>query len=36
MAGQAVPDDEVMTIATKQNRCLITLNRKDFIKLHRE
>lgn len=36
IAGQAIPDDDVLAIATQQNRCLITLNRKDFIKLHRE
>jgi predicted nuclease of predicted toxin-antitoxin system len=36
IAGQAIPDDDVLVIATQQNRCLITLNRKDFIKLHRE
>ncbi len=36
IAGQAVPDNDVLAIATQQNRCLITLNRKDFIKLHRE
>ena len=34
MAGQAVPNDDVLSFATSKNRCLITLNRKDFIKLH--
>lgn len=34
MAGLAIPDDEVLRFATAQNRCLLTLNRKDFIKLH--
>lgn len=36
MAGQAIPDDDVLAFATSQNRCLITLNRKDFIKLHQQ
>jgi len=34
MAGLAIPDDEVLAFATSLNRCLLTLNRKDFIKLH--
>lgn len=34
MAGLAIPDDEVLAYATSLNRCLLTLNRKDFIKLH--
>ena len=34
MAGLAIPDDEVLRFAATQNRCLLTLNRKDFIKLH--
>ena len=34
LAGQAIPDDEVLALATSLNRCIITLNRKDFIKLH--
>jgi hypothetical protein len=33
-AGQAIPDEEVLALATSLNRCLLTLNRKDFIKLH--
>jgi predicted nuclease of predicted toxin-antitoxin system len=33
-AGLALPDDEVLVLATSMNRCLLTLNRKDFIKLH--
>lgn len=35
-AGLAVPDDEVLTLSTSLNRCLLTLNRKDFIKLHKQ
>ena len=34
MAGLAIPDDEILIFATSLNRCLLTLNRKDFIKLH--
>lgn len=34
MAGLAVPDDDVLAFATSLNRCLVTLNRRDFIKLH--
>lgn len=33
-AGQAMPDDEVLTHATAQGRAVLTLNRKDFIRLH--
>ncbi|WP_461091202.1 DUF5615 family PIN-like protein [Spirosoma gilvum] len=36
LAGQAVPDDHVLAIATSLYRCLITLNRKDFIRLHNQ
>ena len=37
-AGQAnkgIPDDEVLVFAQQQNRTVITLNRDDFVKLHR-
>lgn len=34
MAGLAIPDDQVLAFATTLDRCLLTLNRKDFIKLH--
>lgn len=33
-AGQAVPDEDVLTFATGERRALLTLNRKDFIHLH--
>jgi hypothetical protein len=35
-AGQAIPDDEVLTFATSQGRAVLTLNRKHFITLHRQ
>ncbi len=35
-AGQSMPDNEVLQLATMLERCLITLNRKDFIKLHNQ
>ena len=34
-AGQAWPDEEVLRYATGENRVLLTLNRKDFFRLHR-
>lgn len=34
-ANQAIPDDEVLAFATAQNRIVLTLNRQDFIRLHR-
>lgn len=37
-AGQAnrgIPDAEVLAFATSQNRAIITLNRDDFVDLHR-
>ena len=34
-ANQAIPDDEVLIFAHQQNRTVITLNRDDFLKLHR-
>ena len=34
-ANQRIPDDNVLIFATNQNRILLTLNRRDFIKLHR-
>ena len=35
-AGEAVPDEEVLQFAIAENRAIITLNRKDFIQLHRK
>ena len=34
-AGQAVPDEDVLEFAREQQRVLVTLNRKHFIRLHR-
>lgn len=36
LAGQAVPDNEVLQLATARQCCLLTLNRKDFIDLHND
>ena len=33
-AGQAIQDVEVLTFAAQNNRAVLTLNRRDFIKLH--
>lgn len=35
-AGRAVPDEEVLSFATTQERALLTLNRKHFITLHQD
>lgn len=35
-ANQAIPDDEVLAFAVAQERILVTLNRKHFIRLHRQ
>lgn len=34
-AGLKIPDEQVLAFATSQNRAVLTLNRKDFIRLHR-
>ncbi len=34
-SGRGIPDEEVLDFAVKSDRALITLNRRDFIKLHR-
>ncbi|MEM8805435.1 MAG: DUF5615 family PIN-like protein [Cyanobacteria bacterium P01_G01_bin.38] len=34
-ANQGIPDNAVLAYATQQNRVVITLNRQDFIQLHR-
>jgi hypothetical protein len=33
-AGQAVPDNDVLTFACADNRAVLTLNRKHFVRLH--
>ncbi len=33
-AGQRIPDEEVLTFAINNNRAVLTLNRRDFIRLH--
>ena len=35
-ANQQVPDEQVLAFATEQRRAVLTLNRFDFIRLHRE
>ncbi len=35
-ANLGIPNDEVLVFATAQNRTVITFNRKDYIRLHRE
>ncbi len=35
-AGQAVPDEEVLAFTKDDERTLLTLNRKHFVRLHRE
>lgn len=35
-ADQALPDDAVLKFAAAENRALLTLNRRHFIRLHRE
>jgi uncharacterized protein with PIN domain len=35
-ANQSIPDDEVLKFATGEKRVLLTLNRRDFIKLDRD
>lgn len=34
-ANQRIPDDAVLAFAITQNRILLTINRRDFIKLYR-
>lgn len=35
-AGRAVPDETVLAFAHDESRALLTLNRKHFIRLHRQ
>lgn len=35
-ANQRIPDDEVLAFATRQDRIVVTLNRMDFIRLHKQ
>jgi hypothetical protein len=35
-AGQSMPDEAVLAFALSSNRAVVTLNRKHFIRLHKE
>ncbi|MGF1524319.1 MAG: DUF5615 family PIN-like protein [Leptolyngbyaceae cyanobacterium] len=35
-ANQGIPDEAVLAFATRQNRAVLTLNRRDFIRLHQK
>lgn len=35
-AEQAYPDEEVLAFAVSENRAVLTINRKHFVKLHKE
>lgn len=35
-AGRAIPDSEVLAYAVHTKRAVLTLNRRDFIRLHRD
>ncbi len=35
-ANQSIPDEDVLTFASTENRMLLTFNRKHFIRLHRQ
>ena len=34
-AGLRIPDDQVLSFATRHLRAVLTINRRDFIRLHR-
>lgn len=36
IANQRMPDEQVLNVAAGQGRAVLTLNRKHFIRLHRE
>ena len=33
-AGQSIPDEGVLAFAIERNRAAVTINRRDFIRLH--
>jgi Domain of unknown function (DUF5615) len=35
-AGQRIPDEEVLRFATEHHRAVLTMNRRDFFRLHRQ
>jgi predicted nuclease of predicted toxin-antitoxin system len=35
-ANQNIPDEDVVAFATEQNRIVLTVNCRDFIKIHRQ
>ena len=35
-ANQSIPDEQVLKYATQLERAVLTLNRRDFIRLHRQ
>jgi uncharacterized protein with PIN domain len=35
-AGLGIPDEEVMAFAVEEQRILVTINRKDFIQIHKK
>ena len=35
-ANQKIPDDRVLAYATRRSRSVLTVNRSDFIKLHKQ
>ena len=35
-ANQGIPDEDVLTVAMQEGRAVVTINRRDFIRLHRQ
>ena len=35
-AGQGIPDEDVLRYATAHERAVVTMNRRDFFRLHRD